>query len=182
MGRIGRLLKNTLEKFIISTVETRLNLNTDAKMYAPAGVLGVPLKDDRILLVKTDGAGKFCGAGVLNELQSDLGDISEGDLWIYSRNKDGKAQAAIKLNSDGTIEIVSPKEVTIKNDDNVSVTIKGEATVKAKTIKAEGDVTVTGGSFKCGGTVSPTGVGALCAIPACLFTGAPHVGDTSQGT
>lgn len=190
MGRVARLLKNTLEKFIITTVEARLGLNHDAKLYAPAGILAVPLKDDRLLLVKTDGAGKFCAAGVLNELQDDLGDIAEGDLWLYSRDGDGKPQAYAKLNHDGTLEITAPKAVTVDNKDSVGITIKGNATVtgekainvKGKDVKVEGDVVVTGGSFTCGGTVSPTGNGALCGIPACLFNGAPQTGDTAQGT
>jgi hypothetical protein len=54
-----------------------------------------------------------------------------------------------------------------------------EATTKI-TIKATA-VEITGGQFTMKGQVTP-GTGPLCAIPACLFTGAPHGGNISVGT
>lgn len=41
---------------------------------------------------------------------------------------------------------------------------------------------LTGGMVEIGGTVAPTGSGALCGIPACIFSGAPHVGSVAAGT
>ncbi len=167
MGRIGRLIKNTIEDFIISTVETRLNFNEEAKLYGPAGLLAVPLKEDRLLLVKIDGAGRTACAGVLNEIQDDLGSIKEGDLWLYSRDSNGTPSAYVKLNNDGSLEVN---------------TEKGKFDIKGDKVTIEGDIEVTGGSFTCGGSVSPTGQGALCAIPSCPFTGTPHTGDKAIGT
>ena len=59
-----------------------------------------------------------------------------------------------------------------------SLLVKGDAGVTVESPNVE----ITGGNAKIGGTVSPSGQGALCGIPACLFTGAPHVGDTAAGT
>ena len=94
-------------------------------------------------------------------------------------------------------------DVTIEDTANVmvegdaSVEIKGEAAVKVKTANIEADqeatikspkvtidsanAEITGGNFTMNGTVSP-GTGPLCAIPNCLFTGAPHGGNKAAGT
>jgi hypothetical protein len=66
-------------------------------------------------------------------------------------------------------------KITASNG-NIDVEAGTKCTVKAAIVE------ITGGNFKVGGSVAPTGSGALCAIPACLFTGAPHVGDTAGGT
>jgi len=58
---------------------------------------------------------------------------------------------------------------------DVDVEASGTATIKAMTVE------ITGGTFKLKGTVAP-GTGPLCAIPNCLFTGAPHGGNTATGT
>jgi hypothetical protein len=67
------------------------------------------------------------------------------------------------------------KDEITANDGNVEISAGTKATIKASTVE------VTGGNFKLKGTVSP-GTGPLCAIPYCLFTGAPHGGDTAAGT
>lgn len=65
-------------------------------------------------------------------------------------------------------------EIIDTNDNKVTMSSTG--------IKVEGNVEITGGSCKIGGTVTPTGTGSLCAIPSCLLTGAPHLGEKAQGT
>lgn len=57
----------------------------------------------------------------------------------------------IKINANGTIDINSAQDVNITHVNNL---------------------------FVDGSTVTPEGVGPLCAIPSCLFTGAPHTGRT----
>jgi phage baseplate assembly protein gpV len=97
--------------------------------------------------------------------------------------------------SEGAIIKAKTADVTIEEKANVE--IKDEATIKVKTanIEATSEATVkspkvtidsaaceiTGGKFSMKGTVAP-GTGPLCAIPNCLFTGAPHGGDTAVGT
>lgn len=138
MGRIGRIVKNRIEKFIYNTIETRLKLNFENKLYAPAGCHYVPLKDDRMLLVEIDGTNKFAVAGTLNEIQSGLDGISEGDIWLFSRNPStGKFETYIKLNHDGTLIVDTPNDVTINNKANVNVHIIGSTT-----ITCDADVTI----------------------------------------
>jgi phage gp45-like len=85
--------------------------------------------------------------------------------------------------------------VTIEQNANVEV--KKSASVKTETAKIEAskeatinspkvtvdsaNVEITGGNFSMKGTVSPA-TGPLCAIPNCLFTGAPHGGNMAAGT
>ena len=82
----------------------------------------------------------------------------------------------IKIDKDGniTINMGSNGNINIKGDCNIDAS--GDCTVKSP------NVTITGGKCTIGGTVSPTGSGALCGIPNCLFTGAPHSGETATGT
>ena len=58
MGRIGKLIKTEIEKFIIATVETRFKYNQTADFYAASGDDAPPLEKDRIALVGIDGTGK----------------------------------------------------------------------------------------------------------------------------
>ena len=188
MSRIARLLKNRMEKFIINTMETRLNFNSESKFYCVPGIHAVPLPDDRMLLVKIDGTGKFAVCGMLNHLQKGLDDPVEGDLWLFSRDPgdDGKYQTVVKLNHDGTLVINTPKAVTIENHDTVDITVDGDVTVTGKqnvtvnggNIKVNGPIEFAGGPLKKDGSAPATGNGAFCAIKTCRFTGEPHVGET----
>lgn len=108
----------------------------------------------------------------------------------YSQTIDAEGKTIETLMGDGNSVKVEDKKITIECDDVVvnaktvkvdssqTVEIKGAQSVKVDSAQ----VTITGGMAKIGGTVAPTGSGALCGIPACLFTGAPHVGDTASGT
>jgi hypothetical protein len=58
---------------------------------------------------------------------------------------------------------------------NVNVEAGSKVTVKATNVE------ITGGNLKVGGTVSPA-TGPFCALPNCLFTGAPHGGNQVAGT
>jgi hypothetical protein len=58
---------------------------------------------------------------------------------------------------------------------NVQVEGGTKLTIKSATVE------ITGGNFTMKGSVTP-GTGPLCAIPNCLFTGAPHGGNQASGT
>jgi len=65
---------------------------------------------------------------------------------------------------------------TIKADSgNVEVDASTKAIIKSPKVE------ITGGAFSMKGSVAP-GTGPLCAIPNCLFTGAPHGGSEVSGT
>lgn len=72
-------------------------------------------------------------------------------------------------------------------DDSAKVTIqieKGEMKINAqKGIEIKSPQTkLTGGIVEIGGAVAPEGQGALCGVPYCLYTGAPHSGSKASGT
>ena len=70
----------------------------------------------------------------------------------------------------------STEDVTFSHSSGTKITIEGATgniTIDGNlntTIKHKGILTVEGS------TVTPTGSGPLCAIPSCLYTGAPHTG------
>lgn len=101
-------------------------------------------------------------------------------------NIEGDNSLAVKgnysLSVEGDCSISAKGNCDVNSDKNVTVEAKSNCNVKGQNVKVEGNVTVTGGTCKIGGTVAPTGSGALCGIPVCPFTGAPHTGDTSSGT
>jgi phage baseplate assembly protein gpV len=118
----------------------------------------------------------------------------------------------IKFDADkGTLDLIVDQDASVKCK-NVNIEVSEKATIKAKNadvtveenanIKAEtanieatkeatinspkvtidsADVEITGGNFTMKGTVT-VGTGPLCAIPNCLFTGAPHGGNKATGT
>lgn len=93
-------------------------------------------------------------------------------------NVEGDDSISIKGNHSLSVE----GDCSVSSKGNVSVKADGDCNVEGKNITAKGNVKVTGGTFEAGGIVAPTGSGALCGIPTCPFTGAPHVGNMASGT
>lgn len=179
MGRIGKLIKTEIEKFIIATVETRFKYNQTADFYAASGDDAPPLEKDRIALVGIDGTGNFAAIGVLMVSQG----AKPGERILYSRDKDGTPQAVLKLLGDGKLEAVSPGGVKVSTDDNYELEVKKDMTVKVDgNTKFSGKVEITGGNMKCKGTATPSGTGCFCALPTCPVTGAPHTGEMVMNT
>lgn len=179
MGRIGKLIKTEIEKFIIATVETRFKYNQTADFYAASGDDAPPLEKDRIALVGIDGTGNFAAIGVLMVSQG----AKPGERILYSRDEDGNPQAVLKLLGDGKIEAVSPGGVKVSTDDNYELEVKKDMTVKVDgNTKFSGKVEITGGNMKCKGTATPSGTGCFCALPTCPVTGAPHTGEMVMNT
>ncbi len=158
MGRIGRLLKTEINRYIVQTVESYMKLNHTAYQYGPSGDDAPPLKDDRIVLIKEDGTGKYVAAGVLSVSQG----AKPGEKIMYSRDADGVVQAVIKLLNDGSITIDGSSvkmagggKAAARVDDQVEIEIPAQSFV----------VTVSGGSgapavgvknataVKCTGTI-----------------------------
>ncbi len=86
----------------------------------------------------------------------------------------------ITISKDG-IKIETEKEVGLQIKGNAEIKVGKDAKIEAQnvTVKSSVKTEIKGGQVVLGGTVTPTGSGALCGIPSCLFTGAPHVGDTT---
>lgn len=86
----------------------------------------------------------------------------------------------ITISKDG-IKVETDKDIGIEVKGNVEVKTDKDAKIEAQnvTVKSSVKTEIKGGQVVIGGTVTPSGTGALCGLPSCLFTGAPHVGDTT---
>jgi hypothetical protein len=62
---IGRKIGEEIKKFIQIIFEARKDDNRNALLYNSAGDDSVPVNDERIILVKVDGNGKYIAVGVL---------------------------------------------------------------------------------------------------------------------
>lgn len=114
---------------------------------------------------------------------SDKGQSKEVSLIAWDNEvhiSESGITISIPEDADFTLNIQGNQTISVSGDCNIEA--DGDVNIKGTNIKAEGNVKVTGGTFKAGGTVAPTGTGALCGIPTCPFTGAPHVGDTAANT
>lgn len=127
-------------------------------------------------------------------------DFTSGDIKLTSKGKqektiEGDVKEIIKGKQE--VEVDQDSEFTVKGKWKVSVT--GDASIESKgavNIKATSSCKVEATSevnikapqcvidsqilnfkgMKSQGTVPPSGSGVCCAIPACICSGAPHVG------
>jgi hypothetical protein len=73
-------------------------------------------------------------------------------------------------------------DAAIKTSGKTEIEAAGDTSVKGNNVTVEAAVLaeVKGAQVKINGTVAP-GMGPFCALPNCLFTGAPHGGNTAAG-
>ena len=95
---------------------------------------------------------------------------------VVTVSKDG-----IEIKTDGKVSFTADKDLELNVSGNATIKCDKAASIEAQnvTVKSSLKTEIKGGQVKLAGTVAPTGSGALCGLPSCLFTGAPHVGDTS---
>jgi phage baseplate assembly protein gpV len=114
------------------------------------------------------------------------GGANSDQLVIVSM--DGKT--VVKLDAGaGTIDVLCREDLNIKAK-NATIEVEEVANIKAKEVNLEADtvevkgqdVTITGGNLTVDGSVAPTGSGPFCALPACMMTGSPHIGNKVMGT
>lgn len=80
---------------------------------------------------------------------------------------------------------MSLKAAEITQEATATLTAKAaQVTVEASAqLQLKGAVTqITGGTLQVNGMAAPSGSGPFCGIPACLYSGAPHVGNIVSGT
>ena len=104
-----------------------------------------------------------------------------------SITKDGLAiesdgELSLSIDGDATLDVSGDAAISAGGDASVeagsgTVSVTGQNVAVESTVKTE----IKGGQVVLGGTVAPNGAGALCGVPACLFTGAPHSGNISTG-
>lgn len=118
MGIIGRFLKVAKEdKFNVVTTETRKGFDEEALLYASAGDDSVPCDNDRLILIKAGNTGEKAAVGSLNESQG----AKPGEKILFSRDKDGKVVATIKMLNSGNIEIELKGDYKIKTEGNIEL-------------------------------------------------------------
>ena len=190
---IGRKVGDEIKKFITLIFEARKGDNRNALLYNSAGEDSVPLDDERLILVKVDGTGKYAAVAVLTQSQG----AKPGEKIFFARDPDAKIVSKISMLGDGSVSIEADGDISHNTKKDFNVAAEGDINQSAKNITAEatekntvkgsdvelnGKVKATGGSFECAGTVAPTGQGALCGCKFCYVTGAPVAGSMAQGT
>lgn len=175
IARIGAVKKTEVDKNSnnVVTSETRPNYMQDALLYTPSGVDAPPLPKDRVVLVRTEGTGKFIIVGYLGETR----EAKPGEIFLYSRDDGRKTKAILKLEKDGKIDVFAPDAISVETEKttthkskedidisvNDSVTVvmgkDGTITVKAPSgIKIETpNISVTG-NITAGGDVTAGGI------------------------
>ncbi len=117
MGIIAKCIDTVKEKFVTVTGETHKGFNRKGVLYTPIGEDSVPCKDDRILMVKVEGTGRYVVVGSLNVSQG----AKSGEKILYSRNADGDVEAVVKLLEDGKMKFNAPDDIEIDSEKKVKI-------------------------------------------------------------
>ena len=179
MGRIGTLLKSEIGKFIELCVETRAGYNQDADLFGMSGEDSPPLADERIILVKIDGAGSYAAVGVLTASQG----AKPGEKIFYARDPDAKIVSKIMMLNDGSVSVEADNDISVTTKKGLSVKADGDVKVDAANTEISSSaVKITGGTFEAKGSVAPDGNGPFIAIKVCPISGATICGSKVSGT
>lgn len=185
-GRIGKVINHNIEKAVELIAETRKGYNQNAILFNSSGEDSPPVKNDKLVLLKIDGSGKYVVIGIFNETQG----AKPGEKIFFARDEDGAIKSKLSMLGDGSakwelddlLSVIAKKNIELNTDENADLIAAKKTTVKGADVEISGKVVATGGSFTCAGTVAPTGKGALCGCAYCYVIGAPVAGDTAQGT
>jgi len=143
VGIIARVIKHAVDKFITLTGETRKDFNFNTLLYTPAGDDSVPLKDERLIIVKVDGTGKYVAVGVLTPSQG----AKPGEKILFSRDDDGKVTSKLSFLNDGTAKLETEKDFIREIKGDSAEKVKGDKTADVKgklTLTATGDISIEG--------------------------------------
>ena len=116
---IGRKIGEEIEKFVKLIFEARKDDNRNALLYNSAGEDSVPLDDERLLLVKVDGTGKYVAVAVLTQSQG----AKPGEKIFFARDPDGAIVSKISMLNDGSILTEADGDISqdIKGDKNEKI-------------------------------------------------------------
>ena len=172
MGRIAKLIKTEIEKFIVQIVEMYKGANVSVEQFAPSGDDSPPLESDRVILVSVDGTGNYVSCGVLTLSQK----AKPGEKILFSRNKNGEVKAILKLLNDGNVKLETPEDINLETEKNLTAKVSQKIKIEAA------ETELTGGQLKCKGVATPTGKGCFCALSVCPVTGSLQTGDIVMNT
>lgn len=113
-------------------------------------------------------------------------DPVQGAPVLFKASKDGNWIAATLQDTELVIQTSGGTKVYLQ-DKALGAEIES-VKVKATSVEVEADTALVKatdielkGSVKHEGIATPNQKGAWCGIPACLFSGAPHTSDQTQG-
>jgi hypothetical protein len=137
---IGRKIGEEIKKFIQLVFEARKDDSRNALLYNSAGEDSVPLDDERIILVKVDGAGKYVAVGVLTPSQG----AKPGEKIFFARDLDGSIVSKLSMLHGGEVDFTQTGNFKGNIEKNAELTIKGDksetVTGKAKYTSADTDI------------------------------------------
>jgi hypothetical protein len=137
---IGRKVGEEIKKFIQLVFEARKDDNRNALLYNSAGEDSVPLDDERLILAKVDGVGKYVAVGVLTPSQG----AKPGEKIFFARNLDGKIVSKLSMLHDGHVDFTQDGNFSGKIKGNRTETVDGDheenVTGKAKYTSADTDI------------------------------------------
>jgi hypothetical protein len=105
---IGRKVGQEIKKWVQLIFEARKDDNRQALLYNSGGEDSVPIDDERLVMLKVDGAGKYVVVGVLTQSQG----AKPGEKIFFGRDQKGNIVSKIKLLNDGSISINTEDETT----------------------------------------------------------------------
>ena len=121
-GRIGKVLKHEIDKAVELISETRKGYNQKTVLFNSSGEDSPPVKDDKIILLRIDGAGKCVGVGVFNESQG----ANPGEKIFFARDQEGNIVSKIKMLNNGDYIFDNNSETTGDATGNYTIDIKGD--------------------------------------------------------
>jgi hypothetical protein len=131
---IARKIGEEIKDFVTLIFEARKDDNRNALLYNSAGEDSVPLNDERLILAKVDGTGKYVAIAVLTQSQG----AKPGEKIFFARDPDAEIVSKISMLNDGSVNIENEGDYTRKTKGVVDITEND-----SRTYKNEKDVTNT---------------------------------------
>jgi hypothetical protein len=190
-GRVGRVIDHVIDKFVQLVLETRKGYNQTVYLYTPSGDNSVPCKEDRLIILKVDGTGKYIAVSVATESQG----AKPGEKIFFGRDPDSKIVSKITMLNNGSVNVETDGDMTTQVEENLTVTIKGDVEFEATgditetgkkdiTKGAAGKYTIKGAIIEIRGTteliLKTIGASLWCpnGVINCFICGAPHGGPS----
>jgi hypothetical protein len=192
-GRVGRVIDHVIDKFIQLVLETRKGYNQTVFLFTPPGDNSVPCKEDRLIILKVDGTGKYIAVSVATESQG----AKPGEKVFFGRDADGKIVSRITMLNNGSVNTKTDGDMTAEVENNLTAIIKGDVEFEAGgtinetgkedvTREATGKYTIKGATIEIAGAtellLKTMGASLWCpnGVTNCYICGAPH-GGTAMG-
>jgi hypothetical protein len=139
-GRVGRVLDHIIDKFVQLILETRKGYNQTVYLFTPSGDNSVPCKEDRLIILKVDGTGKYLAVAVATESQG----ANPGEKIFFARDQNNKIVSKITMLNDGSVSLDTDTETTGEASGNYNRKIKGNENIDILKNKTE----TIGGNYK----------------------------------